>query len=179
MSSEPVGKNVTIYPNAKLIGRENIRFGNNVIIDDFAFIYAKKEILIGSYVHIACFTSISGGEELVLGDFSAVSHGCRILTATDDFRGWGFGNSTVPEKYRNVKRARVEVGRFCVIGANSVVLPGVRIGEGATVGAGSVVTRDLEPWGVYIGNHRIGERSQALVEENFGRFCEEQKWPKD
>ena len=38
-----------------------------------------------------------------------------------------------------------------IIGTNTVVLPDVVIGEGAAVSAGSVVTRSLEPWGVYAG----------------------------
>ena len=124
---------VRTFEYTKIIGLENIEFGRDVLIDDFVLLYAKKKMRIGHHVHIACFTSITGGEELDIGDFSAISQGCRILTATDDFKDWGFGNSTVEEKWRNVRRAPIAVGRFCIVGANSVVLPGVRIGEGTTV----------------------------------------------
>ena len=161
---------VKIFEHTKIVGVENIEFGSNIIIDDFAFVYARGRIRIGSYVHIACFASITGGAELEIGDFAAVSQGARVLTATDDFTEWGFGNSTVPEEYRNVTRAPVSIGRFCIIGANSVILPGVTIGEGATVGAGTVVTRNLAPWGVYLGNRRIRERDRNGVLENFERF---------
>lgn len=161
---------VKTFDFTKIIGLENIEFGHDIIIDDFTLIYASGKMKIGNHVHIACFASITGGAEFTLGDFSAVSQGCRILTGTDDFTGWGFGNSTVPEEYRNTKRAPVSIGRFCIIGANSVVLPGVTIGEGVTVGAGSVVTKDLEPWGVYIGNRRIRERERAAVMQTYRRF---------
>jgi galactoside O-acetyltransferase len=98
------------------------------------------------------------------------------LTGTDDFKDWGFGNSTVPEKFRNVTRKPIHIGKFCIVGANSVVLPGVKIGEGAMVGANSVVTRDLEPWGIYVGNKRISERNKAGVQKNYEDFIpEEQK----
>jgi acetyltransferase-like isoleucine patch superfamily enzyme len=152
---------------------ENIEFGNHIIIDDFAFIHAKKKIRIGNYVHIGAYSSLSGGEEITLSDFSGLSFGCRILTATDDFTGEGFGNPTVPEQYRNVKRAPVHLGRFVILGTNSVVLPGVMIGEGVSVGANSVVTRNLEPWGVYIGNRRIAERDRDGVLANYIRFLKD------
>ena len=161
---------VKTYEYTKIIGLENIKFGKNIIIDDFTFIYAKKKITLGNYVHIACFASIVGGEKLEIGDFCAVSHGSRILTATDDFFDWGFGNSTVPQEYRNVKGAPIKIGRFCIIGANSVVLPGIKIGEGAMVGACSVVTKDLKPWGVYIGNKMVKERNKEGVLKNYKKF---------
>ena len=51
-----------------------------------------------------------------------------------------------------------------------MVLPGVNIGEGATVGANSIVTRDLESWGIYIGNRKIGTRDREGVLKNYERF---------
>jgi galactoside O-acetyltransferase len=162
-----------IHETARIGGRENITFGDPVLIDDFTLIVARDPITIGNHVHVACFASITGGAEVTVGDFSAVSQGARVLTGTDDFVGWGFGNSTVPEEFRNTTRAPVRIGRFCIVGANAVVLPGVTIGEGATIGAGSVVTRDLEPWGVHIGNRRIRERDREGVLAAHARFVEQ------
>ena len=161
---------MTIHEFARIIGRESISFGSPILIDDFVLIVAREPMTIGNYVHIACFSSITGGERVSIGDFAAVSQGARILTGTDDFIEGGFGNSTVPDEYRNAKRAPVSLGRFCVLGANAVVLPGVSIGEGAVVGANSVVTRDLEPWGVYIGNRRHRERDRNAVLAGHERF---------
>ena len=163
--------NVQIYPGAKIIGAENIEFGHDIIIDDFVFIYAKKKIRIENYVHIAAFASITGGEEVVLSDFSGISSGCRIFTATDDFSGPGFGNPTVPAEFRNTRRAPVTLGRFAIVGANSVILPGVTLGEGVSVGANSLITRDLDPWGIYVGNRRVGERDKTGVIAGFELFC--------
>ncbi len=162
--------NVKTFEFTKIIGIENIEFGKNIIIDDFVLIYAKEKITIGNYVHIANFTSITGGNKLIVGNYAAISQGCRILTATDDFKEWGFGNSTVANEYRNIKSAPITIGDFCIVGANSVVLPGVTIGEGSTVGANSVVTKDLEPWGIYIGNKRVGERNKEEVLKNYEKF---------
>lgn len=163
-------KSVTMYPFTKIIGVEHIEFGNNIIIDDFVLIIAKEPMKIGSYVHIGSFSSIVGGSEFEMGDFSGLSHGCRIITGTEDFKNGGFGNPTIDEEYRGVTRSPIKIGRFSVIGANSVILPGVTIGEGVSVGAGSVVSKNLDSWGVYIGNRRIGERNKKKLMSNYKRF---------
>jgi len=162
--------NVKTFEYTKIIGLENIEFGKNVIIDDFVLIYAKEKIKIGSFVHIASFSSIICGNKLVIEDFVAISQGCRILTVTDDFKYFGFGNSTIDNQFRNIKSSPIKIGKFCIVGANSVVLPGVTIGEGATVGANSVVTKDLEPWGIYIGNKKVGTRNKEEVLKNYEKF---------
>jgi acetyltransferase-like isoleucine patch superfamily enzyme len=166
---------VKTFEYTKIIGIENIEFGHDIIIDDFVLIHAKNRLKIGNYVHIACHASITGGAEVEIGDFSAVSQGSRILTATDDFTDWGFGNSTIAFEYRNVRRAPVHIGQFCIIGANSVILPGVTIGKGAMVGACSVVTRDLKPWGVYLGNKKIRDRNKKAVLRTYEKFLRENK----
>ncbi len=162
--------NVKTFEYTKIIGIENIDFGKYVIIDDYVLIYAKEKIKLGNYVHIASFTSISGGGEFVMEDFTAISSGCRIVTATDDFKDGGFGNSTVALEFRNIKTAKIHIEKFAIIGGNSVILPGVTIGEGASVGACSVVTKDLEPWGIYVGNRRIGWRNKDEVLKNYEKF---------
>lgn len=163
---------VKTFEYTKIIGLENIEFGKNIIIDDFVLIYAKEKIKIGNYVHIASFSSITGGNLLQIGDYAAISQGCRILTASDDFKDFGFGNSTIANEFRNIYSAPISIGNFCIIGANSVVLPNVIIGEGATIGANSVVTKNLEPWGIYIGNKKIGERNKDEVLKNYKIFLE-------
>jgi galactoside O-acetyltransferase len=166
---------VKVFPSSKIIGAEHIRFGSPVLIDDFVFISTRRPSSIGSYVHIPMFSSIVGGETFILEDYSGLSAGVRIFTGSDDFTGDGFGNPTIPETYRHTTRAPVVLRRFAIIGANSVILPGVEIGEGVAVGAGSVVTRDLAPWGVYIGNRRQSERDRDGVLRNHERFLRERQ----
>jgi galactoside O-acetyltransferase len=164
------------FEYTKIIGEENIEFGNNVIIDDFVLIYAKCKMKFGNFIHIGSFSTIVGVEYFEVNDFCAISHGCRVLTATDDFKSWGFGNSTINVKYRNIKRAPVILEKFSIIGVNSIILPGVTIGEGASIGAGSVITRDVSPWGVYIGNKRVAERNQTDVMNTYEAFCKENNY---
>ena len=162
--------NVKTFEYTKIIGLENIEFGNNIIIDDFVLIYAKEKIEIGNYVHIASFSSISGGGKLVMEEFSGLASGCRIVTGSDDFKDWGFGNPTIDDRFRNSKIGKVKIDKFAIIGTNSTILPNVNIGEGVTVAANSLVTKDLEPWGVYIGNRKVGERNKSEVFKNYEKF---------
>jgi acetyltransferase-like isoleucine patch superfamily enzyme len=48
--------------------------------------------------------------------------------------------------------APIKIGEDCWIGGNSIILPGVTIGKGVTVGAGSVVTKDVPDFVVVVGN---------------------------
>jgi len=140
-----------IYGTAKIINESRLSIGDFSQIDDFVFLNAGEETILGRFVHIASFCSIIGGGRFVMEDFSGLSAGCRIVTGSDDFSGKGLTNPTVPSKYTNVKKSTVYLGRHCILGTNVIVMPGVNIGEGAAVGAGAVVRKDLAPWTIYAG----------------------------
>lgn len=57
--------------------------------------------------------------------------------------------------YTRATSRKVSIGKFCMIGVNSIVLPGVTIGDSVIVGAGSVVTKDIEPNSVAAGNPAV------------------------
>lgn len=147
-----VGKDVTIWPMAKIVCPERISIGDSVIIDDFVFIMGGESISIGSFVHIGSFTSITGGGELILENFAGLSGGVRIYTGNEDYSGGCLTNPTVPYPFRKPIRSYVTIKKHAIVGANSVILPGVVIGEGAVVGANSLVTKDCKPWTVYFGS---------------------------
>lgn len=145
------GDDVTVWPQAKIVNAGAITVGDSVIIDDFALIIAGDPIDIGSFVHIASFVSIVGGSSLIIEDFVGLSGGVRVYTGNDDYLGGCLTGPTVPSPWRIARRAPVRVEKHAIVGANSVVLPGVTIGAGAAVGANSLVNRNLDPWTVYGG----------------------------
>lgn len=146
------GANVRIYELTRLTSPERIAIGSEVIVDDFVFLQGGAGMAIGSYVHIASFASVTGGGIAKIGDFCTISSGARILTGTDVVDGSGLVNSTVPDRLRSVERGETALEDHSFVGANAVVHPGVRIGEGAVVGSGSVVLDDLEPWTINVGS---------------------------
>ena len=165
------GEDVQIYPRAHIVSPEVISIGDSVIIDDFVFLVGGVETRIGSFVHLASFSSLLGGGELVIEDFAGVSSGARIYTGTDDFHGESLTGPPVPAPFRTPVRTFVHIGKYAVVGANAVVLPGVTIGEGCTIGALSLVSRDCEPWTVCAGTparpikSRRRDRIEALERE--------------
>lgn len=147
-----IGDDVTIWPLAKIIQAESISIGNSVIIDDFVFLAGGGDTRIGSFVHIACHTSITGGGMLIMEDFSGLSGGVRIYTGNEDYSGACLTNPAVPTPFRVPIRSFVTLRRHAIVGANAVIMPGVDIGEGAVIGANSLVRTACEPWTVHVGS---------------------------
>jgi len=162
-----VGQDVTIWPQAKIVSPEKISIGDSVIIDDFVFIMGGQKTTIGSFVHIASFTSITGGGVFVMEDFTAIASGTKVFTGTDYYTGKCMTNPTVPHPYSIATRSFVCIKKHAIVGANTVILPGVTIGEGASIGANSLITKDCEPWTIYIGSPAkpLRERSQKRIIE--------------
>jgi len=146
-----IGENVLIHESAVLVGVEKMRLGSNVRIDPFCVISAGEKMSIGSHVHIAAHVLLSGGGGIALHDFSGISHGAKLLSASDDFSAGVLTGPTVPDDLRKVRTELIVIGRHAVVGANSVVLPGAHVEEGAMVGALSLARGTLEAWKVHAG----------------------------
>jgi len=162
-----IGENVKIANNCTIYGLSNISIGDNVIIDAYCSIIAteKGALKIGSYVHIGAFCHIlaSGGVELK--DFSGLSQGVKIYSKTDDYSGHSLTNPTIPRIYKSAKKGKVILNEHVVIGAGSVILPNVKIGEGTSVGALALITTNLNSWTIYYGNplKKLTKRSKDLL----------------
>jgi len=152
LSFESIGQDVIIWPQAKIISPEVISVGNSVIIDDFVFFMGGIKSQLGNFIHIGSFSSITGGGEFIMDDFAGLSSGVRIYTGNEDYSGKCLTNPSVPYPYRLPVRSFVHIHKHAIIGANSVVLPGVTIGEGVAIGANSLVTKDCRPWTIYAGS---------------------------
>jgi galactoside O-acetyltransferase len=169
-----IGSNVKVHNLVVTLTPENMVFGSDIIIDDFVFIGSHRRLILGHHVHIASHASITGGGRILIGDFCGISSGARLFSGTDDFTGGSLTGPTIPPEFRQPHRGTIILEPHVIIGSNAVVLPDVTIGEGSTVGAGSVVTRSLEPWGVYVGSpaRRINTRPREVVLANEQRLFE-------
>jgi galactoside O-acetyltransferase len=149
-----IGKNVFIKKNVGLYFIENICIGNNVRIDDNVIIVAsnkKNPVMIGNYIHIASNCYLAGSDGIDMMDFTTLAPGVLIFSGSDDYSGKKLTNPMVGNPYVGGKSGKVTLCKHVIIGAGSVVLPDVTIKQGSSVGALSLVNKDLNPWGVYSG----------------------------
>lgn len=154
---------------ALVLNPANISIGRFARIDAFCILSGGDEGLsIGRNVHIAAHCTVMGRGQIHIGDFAGLSVRCSIFSSNEDYSGDSLTNPAVPERYRNVTSGPVTIGAHSILGAGTVVLPNVTIGESTAVGALSLVRRDL-PSGVIaigaparvIGQRRDGHRALA------------------
>ena len=160
-----IGENVYISRKASIYGINKISIGSNVRIDDFCILSGK--IIIGNNIHIAAGTYIYGGDVGVeLSDYSCLSSRCAVYAISDDYSGEFMSNPMIPESYRNVKKESVYIGKHALIGTGCTILPGVNIGFGASVGAMSLVNKDLDDFTINVGIpcKKIKDRSKKLLD---------------
>lgn len=146
------GEDVFLSRNVEIKRPELVGIGSHVAIDPY--FYCTTRLWVGNHVHIASHVSVTGGEKglFVVGDFCTVAAGCRIICSSDSFDGSGLVTAPgIREEYLNRKvYGTVVMGDFSSLASNVIVLPYVIIGEGAVVGAGSFVDKDIPPWEVWV-----------------------------
>ncbi len=146
------GSNILISRFARFYHPENIELGSNVRIDDFCIFSASGRIRIGSYIHIAPYTSLIGQGEIVIEDYCSISGRVSIYSSSDDYLGMAMTNPMVPAEYTKVTSLPVILHKNVIIGCGSVLLPGIELFEGASVGALSLVNKDCQADTIYSGN---------------------------
>jgi acetyltransferase-like isoleucine patch superfamily enzyme len=168
-----LGKNCRIDPECEL---ENVICGDNVVINSYCQL---KNVVIGNncklsrhvtlyalsmdnpvelgndvYFGPGVFGEATGGK-LSFGDNSAVGHFTTFLTSS------GPGEQRVVlEAFYPTELGNIHVGKYCWVGAHSLILPNVTLAEGIAIAANSVV-RDVEfkPWSLYAGSPAKWKRS--------------------
>lgn len=117
-----IGRRTHIYAGAKIWLPRNLECADDACIADGAEIYSVAPIRIGAR--------------------AVISQNAFLCAASHDFR-----NPAFP-----LTAAQINVGPRAWVAARAIVLPGVALGEGCVIGAGSVVTKDMPPWAVCAGN---------------------------
>lgn len=103
-----------------------------------------KGCFIGDYVRI----DAGHADMITLEDSVSIASGTRLLCHQRDFSDYCVGDDYMKLGYI-VKP--IVLKRGCLIGMESFVMPGVTVGEGAVVGAGSMVVKDIPAWTVAVG----------------------------
>ena len=123
--------------------------GKNVIIDGSYNILVPQQFEIGSNSSISSFTTIYFAYGIKIGENFSISSNCGISSVNH------IQNATNRRLYdddNSLYSKSVFIGNNIWIGMNACILPGVSIGDNSIIGSESVVTKDIPPNEIWVGN---------------------------
>lgn len=131
------------------------KIGKSVHIYSSVNVWFPWNLEIGDWSAIGEDTLIYNLGQVVIGEKATISHKVHICAGTHDY-----ADPSLP-----LLRPSIDIGNQVWICANSFVGPGITIGDGAIVGAGAVIMKDAEPWGIYAGNPAKYIKKRILKDE--------------
>jgi acetyltransferase-like isoleucine patch superfamily enzyme len=167
-----VGKNALFGHHLIVRSPSRIYLGDNVLLDDYAFLSVRGSgdecIQIGNGVQIGRYVQLKNRSgSTFIDDYANIGAECRIDSMSEVYIGQyclmagrcyigGINHSTVRTdipimQQPPVRKGGVRIERDVWLGAHTIVLDGVTIGEGAVIGAGAVVTKDIPPYAIAMG----------------------------
>lgn len=163
LSLKSFGKNVLISKKVSFYSPQEIEIGNNVRIDDFCILSGK--IKLGNYIHIGAYCALYGAYGIVMDDFTGLSPRCTLFSASDNFNGNYLISPTTYKHHNQIIFGEIVIKKYCQVGANSVILPAIKMEEGSVVGAMSFLTQSTEEWSIYAGSpaRKIKNREKGLL----------------
>lgn len=106
---------------------------------------------LGRFIHIAQFASQVGDGRLIMEDCTCFSGCGHVYTGNEDYLGFCLTITAVPPPCPNPVRGTLRMEKHAILAADSIAIPNVTFGEGAVVGAGSLVNEGREPGTIYAG----------------------------
>lgn len=135
-------------------------FKKNISLGKESYIGLSSKNL-GTQIKIDDFTGIEnlyvvGGQSVSIGKYCALAGNLTIITSNHIVNKPNiqatFQNKFFNDSMDDLSKGPVIIGNNVWIGLNVIVLPGVKIGDGAVIGAGSVVSKSVEPYAIAVGN---------------------------
>lgn len=143
-----------------LVGNKCILMNDNIFESSEGFISIGNNTFINGGTKIISRTSVSIGDNVTIAwgciiydhDSHSIDYRERINDQHQQLQDWTSGNFIANKNWDTVNSKPIVIGNNVWLGFDVVVLKGVTIGEGAIIGAKSVVTRDIPAWSVAAGN---------------------------
>ena len=148
------GSDTYVDPTAQFLGASRVVIGSRCAIGEDCWFNvnhrqaAGPAILIGDSCFIGRRNFLTAASEILLGDYVLTGTDCHFLGANHSY-----ADPLTPYVLSEVPSEEpIVIGTNCWLGSSVTVLRGVRIGHGAIIGAGSVVTRSIPPFSIAVGN---------------------------
>ena len=106
--------------------------------------HVGKNTFFGDYVRM----DTSYAHMIYIDDYAHVTSDCRLLCHQRDLSNYHVGDNAALCGY---KTGEIHIGKGCMIGMRTMIMPGVSIGDGAIVGANSLVTKSIPPYTIATG----------------------------
>jgi acetyltransferase-like isoleucine patch superfamily enzyme len=149
-----VGKNSFLDPTVQVLGWKSVRIGQDCVLGEYTWLNVNHReteepaILIEDNCFVGRRNFFSAARRIRLGAYCLTGTDCRFLGANHVFT-----SPFVPYIKSGVTTEEViDIGSNCWLGAGVTVLGNVRIGHGSIIGACTVVTRDIPPFSLAVGN---------------------------
>lgn len=159
-----VGAGTVFYDGTKvyMTPKSRLALGSRCTLQQGAILSAAEnaQMKIGEHVYFGEYTVISARESIEIGDHSIIATHTFIVDFDHDYE------AEAESVYYSFKTRKVTIGTHVWIGAGCQILKGVTIGDGSVVGAGSVVTKDIPPYSVAVGNPARVIKSGAPKSQN-------------
>lgn len=138
-----------------------VKIGSGSTIHMWANFFNPKNIVIGRDTKVGDHAFLDGRDKLIIGDHVDIASQVLIYNSEHDLESMEFKARTEP----------VEIGDYVFVGPRAIILPGVKIGKGAVVAAGAVVTKDVSDFAIVGGvpAKEIGERKNKDLNYMLGR----------
>lgn len=149
-----IGKNSYIDKTVNVFGWEHISIGLNTLIGEQTWLNVNrrtknfKHIKIGNYCYLGRRNLLSSSKELIISDYVMTNNDCKFLGSNHVY-------SNPMEPYIStgtMDEDILKIGTNVWIGASTIVLGAVTIGQGSIIGAGSVVAKSIPPFSIAVGN---------------------------
>jgi acetyltransferase-like isoleucine patch superfamily enzyme len=152
---EHVGKRLTIYLMPEAWGHTSISIGDDVVFQGKCGIYSgrvndRAMLRIGDRVSVGHGVTFSCNESIVVESHVLIANNCTIADNDGHPLDADLRAAGMPPPASHTRPVRICEKAW--IGAGSYILKGVTVGPGAVVGAGSVVSKDIPPFAIAVGN---------------------------
>lgn len=135
-----------------IVGGENLTTGINLRIDIISYANCNPVLTIGKNVEINDYVHIAVAEGVSIGDNTLIAS--KVFISDHNHGSYNGDNQSSPKEKpiaRKLEYSKIVIGSNVWIGEFVAILPGVTIGDGAIIGAMSVVTKDIPPYTIAVG----------------------------